>query len=72
MQYSERLISKSYKGEISSELIIRDCVNHMGLPFGRMDGFDFSNIRDYVARGRCVDVIGYSNVIEATHVFGNC
>lgn len=57
IEYQERLISKSYKGLVSSELIIRDCVNQMGLPYGRMDVTDFPMVRDYVARGRCVSIL---------------
>lgn len=57
IEYSERLISRSYKGLVSSEFIIRDCVNQMGLTFGRMDKFEYPEIRDYVARGRCVNVL---------------
>lgn len=57
IEYKDRLISKSYKGLVSSERIILDCVNLMGVPIGRIDNIKFPEVRDYVARGRCVSVL---------------
>lgn len=57
VKYQDQYISRSYKGLISSEVIIKDCVNQMGLPYGRVDVKDYPMVRDYVARGRCVTVL---------------
>lgn len=57
VEYQDRLICKSYKGLVSGERIIRDCINQMGLPVGRWDNTVFPEVRDYVARGRCVAVL---------------
>ena len=57
LKYQDQYISRSYKGLISSEVIIKDCVNQMGLPYGRVDVKDYPMVRDYVARGRCVTVL---------------
>ena len=57
VKYQDQFISRSYKGLISAEVIIRDCVNQMGIPYGRMDINNYPMVRDYVARGRCVTVL---------------
>lgn len=57
LEYDEMLLDKSYKGLVSSEVIIKDCVSRMGLPYGRMDSVIYPDVRDYVARGRCTSIL---------------
>jgi hypothetical protein len=55
--YGETLIAKSYSGIVSAEVIIRDCVSLMNIPYGFIDVVEYPNIKDYVARGSCVSVL---------------
>lgn len=51
-------INKSYKGVISSKIIIEDCLGIMNLPIGKIEiKGDYVSLKDYIARGRCIEVL---------------
>ena len=57
--YKTAKLQKSYKGAISAEVIINDCLNVMNIPQGKVENIVYPSLTDYVARGNCVSILNY-------------
>lgn len=68
--FESATLSKSYQGNVSTRLIIQDCIIAMGVQFGDELSF-YPEINNYVARGKCSKIlneicgkIGCKHIIE--------
>lgn len=75
--YESATLSKSYQGNISTRVVIQDCITAMGVSLGDELSF-YPEINNYVARGRCSKIlneicgkIGCKHIIEngVLHLF---
>lgn len=75
--FESATLSKSYQGNVSTRLIIQDCIIAMGVQFGDELTF-YPEINNYVARGKCSKIlneicgkIGCKHIIEngVLHLF---
>lgn len=56
-QYEKAVMSKSYKGDVSTEVVLKDCANALGMPLNVSKEIAHSKVSNFVARGYVYDVL---------------
>ena len=59
ISYEDATINKEYKNGVSTEVILKDCIESLGVPIGTMAEIEHITKKNYTARGKTVNVLNH-------------